>query len=450
MSVCVFIFRRDLRLHDNTAFLRAVELCERESLKMVPMFIFNEQQVDPRKNKYFCNNQVQFMVQSLKDLDGQLRRQEGAKGVLNVAHSKRIADEDVLEALVKKVKVHTIAFNTDVTPFARKRDEQLRKWCEGRGIHVLCCEDYTLLPINKVKTRQGKAYEVFTPFYQAVMRETVTPVAKPRAFNIECMEVNVGEQRDLDSYYKPNAAVSQVGGRQRALEIIKAIKAGKYEAYKTHRDYPTKKATTNLGGALKFGCVSIREVYEACVDALGKESTLVQQLIWREYYYNTAYHFPEVLQGQLGGGKMNTHVRGKFADTKWNDSAEDFDRWCRGQTGVPLVDAAMRCMNATGWMHNRLRMVVAMFLVRHLGIDWRKGEMYFAKHLVDYDAANNNGGWCWVQLYRHRLSPYVQAKRFDKDCEFIREWVPELRGVPNRDILNWDKRPANAYLRPMI
>lgn len=434
-SVCIFIFRRDLRLSDNTAFCEACNACREKGLSMVPMFIFNESQINPSKNAYFSNNQVQFMVQSLRDLEKQLK---DVGGVLHFAHAED--DIEVLVEISKKINVKLVAFNKDITPFALKRDAAISDWCKTNGVGVVAGEDYTLMPMDAVKTQQGKAYEVYTPFYKvAVQRPVASPKAVPNPVPKFLTHTLLKSARDLDSYYTPNSWVSQHGGRTSALAILDALKAGKFKEYEADRNFPAKDGTTKLSAALKFGCVSPREVYHAAVRAMGKGSVLVSQLLWREYYYNIAYHYPEVLQAQVGK-KHNTHVRGRFEDMRWNASERDFTKWCQGMTGVPIVDAAMRCLNKTGWMHNRLRMIVAMYLVRDLKIDWRKGEKYFATQLVDYDAANNNQGWCWVLLYRHKLSPWVQTQRFDKDCEFIKAWVPELKDVPVKDILAWKTR----------
>ncbi len=431
MSVCVFIFRRDHRLFDNTTFARACEECKQHGWSMLPLFIFNALQVDPAKNAYFSNNQVQFMVQSLRDLEEQLATHGGTLHFAHVTSS----DVSALQELSKKVDVKMVAFNKDITPFALKRDKEIAEWCTSQGARVESHEDYTLLPVDAIKTQQGKAYEVYTPFYKVALSKSVPA---PRNFQQApaFFTRKVIKSPELETYYTPNEFVEQRGGRSAALATLKAIKEGKFNGYEDERNFPAKDSTTKLSAALKFGCVSPREVYSVAVEAHGKGSVLVSQLLWREYYYNIAYHFPEVLQGQVGN-RPNTHVRGRFGDLKWNASEKDFQRWCRGETGVPIVDAAMRCLNKTGWMHNRLRMIVAMFLVRDLKIDWRKGERYFATQLVDYDAANNNQGWCWVLTYRHKLSPWVQTQRFDPECEFIKAWVPELRDVPIKDILNW-------------
>jgi deoxyribodipyrimidine photo-lyase len=273
-------------------------------------------------------------------------------------------------------------------------------------------------------------------------------VASPQApgSKIDCFETSIPSLgkplADMHKYYTRNPSVVVYGGRTRALAILDGIRKGTFKTYQKHRDFPAKEATTKLGAYIKFGCISPREIYLVAKTALGRNSLLIQQVLWREFYYNIAYHFPEVLQGQLPG-KKSMYIRGKYEKSNWNVSDDYFQKWADGNTGFPIVDAAMRCLNLTGWMHNRLRMIVAMFLVRHLNIDWRKGEKYFATKLVDYDAINNNQGWCWCLTYRRTLNPFKQTGKFDPQCEFIKKWVPELRDVPVVDIIVWWEKSAD-------
>lgn len=435
--VCVFIFRRDFRLQDNTAFLEAAK-----AGAVLPIFIFNEKQIDPDKNAYFSNNQVQFMIQCITDLQSQIAELGGKLYIFET----NTTDIDVLEKLSTLADIKAIAFNTDVTPFALHRDSKINEWCRDKGIETICREDYTLLPIDRVKNKSGKPYEVYTPFYRtAVKLQVQAPSTVPSNIRFET-KIKLTENVDMSRYYKANPNVEIKGGRREAMAVLQRIRTGSFRLYEKDRDYPSKDSTTRLSAYIKFGCASIREVYDTSKNAMGRNSLLVQQLLWREYYYNIAYHFPEVLRGQIGQ-LPSTFIRGKYEKTKskWNASEDDFLKWTRGETGFPIVDAAMRCLNTTGWMHNRLRMVVAMFLVRHLNIDWRKGEQYFATQLVDYDVINNNQGWCWCLTYRRTLNPFKQTGKFDPQCAFIKKWVPELRDVPVVDIIVWWEK-SSEYL----
>lgn len=453
LPVCVFIFRRDYRLYDNTTFIEAVQWCHENGAKILPIFIFNRTQIDPSKNPYFSHNHVQFLVECLEDLSAQIAAHDGKLYVCESA-----SDTDVLDAITSVVDVRAVAFNKDITPFALRRDEAIDKWCQQKGIACVSCEDYTLLPIESVKNKAGRPYEVFTPFYRTSIRMKVPAPKDQLPQTTDCFETSIKfpfAPVDMKSYYDHNSEVEIHGGRPQANAILDRIRKGEFRFYKKQRDFPSKDATTKLSAYIKFGCVSIREVYLVAKTALGKNSLLIQQLLWREYYYNIAYHFPEVLQGQLHGKMRNTFIRGKYEKLNWNTNQDDFVKWSEGRTGFPIVDAAMRCLNATGWMHNRLRMIVAMFLVRHLNVDWRKGEQYFASKLVDYDAINNNQGWCWCLTYRRTLNPFKQTGKFDPQCEFIKRWVPELRDVPVLDIIVWwekyaDYQNKTSYTKMMI
>lgn len=449
-GLCVFIFRRDFRLEDNTTFIEAMNYCKANGCSLLPLFIFNEAQISPSYNTYFSNNQVQFMVQALDDLTKQI---SGDGGKIYFVHTKR-DDIDVVSKIMTHENVRCVAFNKDITPYALKRDAAITNWCATKDIDVLSSEDYTLLPLEKIKTKTNKPYEVYTPFYRTAIKEKVpAPSAHVSARGIY-FHGNVDDvSASLHNYYTRNDEIEIAGGRTPALAILHEIKSGAFRTYEKDRDFPSRNHSTRLSAYLKFGCVSCREAYAVAKYAMGKSSVLVQQIFWREYYYNVGYHFPEVLRGQIGSLR-NTPVRGKYEKSQWNDSDDDFDKWKTGKTGFPIVDAAMRCLNATGWMHNRLRMVVAMFLVRHLDIDWRKGEQYFATKLVDYDAINNNQGWCWSLSYRRKLNPFKQTGKFDAQCEFIKMWLPELKDVPVLDIIvwweKWDEHKETGYPKMMI
>lgn len=435
-KISLFIFRRDFRLYDNTSFIECVKYANENHLKILPVFIFNPVQIDPKKNSYFSHGSVQFMIESLKDLNEQLKAEGGR---LYTFHGTNI---DILKTISKQYDIQAISSNKDITPFALKRDEQVQYWCDRKGIPFIHKEDYTMYSIDIVRTNQGKPFEIYTPFYRRAIR---IPVPEPHMYP----EIKHGflttrmddEDSDIDKYYERNEAIEQKGGRQIALEILEKMKKGGFRKYKKDRDYPAKDATTKLGAYLKFGCVSIRETFKVGKEALGKDSLFVAQLYFRDFYYNIAYHYPEILQGQVGG--KNVPIHGRYEKLAWNENEETFDKWKNGMTGYPIVDAGMRCLNQTGWLHNRVRMICAMFLVRDLNVDWRKGEKYFAQKLVDYDPANNNQGWCWVLSYRRKFNPYKQAGKYDEWCEYIKKWVPELKEVPPLDIITWWEKQMN-------
>ena len=475
-NCCVFVFRRDLRLCDNTALMQT--LTEKNANVVVPIFILNDAQLDPKQNPYHSKNAVRFMIESLHSLDDQLRHAGSRLLVFHAgAGGESAGEKETLQKIVAALetahglRTTCIASNADITPYARRRDEALRAWAASAGIRAVSVEgDYTMHQLGAAKTNKGTAFEVFTPYYRKAMRMDVaspTPFV-PKAASLALFDGGrartPGEltRSDMDAFVAPRTAAQAAassatgGGRERALKILDAIRLNRKAvcgAYEAHHDFPAREATTRLGAYLKFGCVSVREAYAAVKQGCGRQSKLMEQLFWREFYYNVAHAFPETLAGQVGG--RNAFVRHRYERARWNERADDLRRWKEGRTGVPFVDAAMRCLAETGWLHNRARMVVAMFLVRDLEIDWRLGERHFATCLVDYDPVNNNQGWCWALSYRRKLSPFRQAERFDPKCEFIRRWVPELRDVPDADVFAWPTRyekytKQTAYPPPMM
>ena len=435
-SVVAFVFRRDYRLHDNTTFIETVKLANEHGWKVLPIFVFDPQQADASLNPYHSNNCVQFMVASLRDLEEQLAE---VGGKLRYFHG---SDEEAFGEVWDRYDLRAIASNKDITPFALRRDEQVRLWCDKKGIPFVQKEDYTMYPIESVRTNQGKPFEIYTPFYRRAIR---IPVPDPHSIP-EMTTAFVTEPfweenaTDIDKYYEFNEFLELKGGRREGLAILESIRTGAFRKFKKDHDFPIKDCTTKLSPYLKFGCVSVREAFKVVKDALGKASLLVGQLYYREFYYTIAYHFPEILKGQVG--EKNTPMHGRYEKAEWNKDEEAFEKWKTGMTGHPIVDAAMRCLNKTGWLHGRLRQVVAMFLVRDLDVDWREAERYLATRMVDYDPASSSQGWCWVLSYRRKFNPYKQTGKYDAQCEFVKKWVPELADVPVLDIICWWEKQA--------
>lgn len=404
----IFIFRRDLRTQDNLALNKLIESTNKH---ITPIFIFNPDQIYETNNPYYSNNAVQFMIECLKELEQQIH--------INYFEGK---DINILEMLRKKYDIQNIAFNKDYSPFAIKRDSAIQEWCDQHKINLITAEDYTLFPIGSITNNANKPYQVFTPFYKTTLKHTPT---KPTTIKLPSSTnniINIVHNFNKDRYYKPNPNISVHGGRSNALLRLKKI----VKNYSRDRDYPALDSTTKLSAYIKFGCISIREVYHHY--AKQKNKALLRELIWREFYANILYHFPRVL---------GTSFKQKYDKIKWSNNKQWFQKWCNGETGFPLVDAGMRQLNETGWMHNRVRMVVAMFLTKDLLIDWRWGEKYFASKLVDYDPASNNGGWQWsastgtdAQPYFRIFSPELQLKKYDKNLEYIKRWNPHYKDIP--------------------
>lgn len=403
MEINIFIFHRDLRIEDNLALNKLI--LETGNNNIYPTFIFNPQQIYAKNNSYFSNNCVQFMVESLEDLEKNIH--------INYYEGDDIT---ILERISTKYKIKNIAFNKDYTPYAIKRDEILTKWCEKKSINVITCEDYTLININTILNEKSQPYQKFTPFYK---KSLSFKIKKPIIFNKKINTINDVKKFDKKKYYKINKNLAVNGGRKNALERMKISMTN----YNKNRDFPYLDRTTKLSAYIKFGCISIREVY---YNYVGNKS-LQKELYWREFYANIMYHFPHVIGNSF---------KKSYNNIKWENNKKLFKLWCEGKTGYALVDAGMKQLNETGWMHNRVRMIVATFLTKDLLIDWRWGEKYFATKLVDYDPSSNNGGWQWCastgvdsQPYFRIFNPDLQIQKYDKEYNYINKWNPNYEKI---------------------
>jgi len=435
----IFIFNRGLRLTDNTTLIHQIK----EMGSVVPIFIFTPEQIEPKKNSYFSNNSVQFMIESLHELSNEIKKKEGKMYFFKGDNVK------VLRALHKKENIESIGMNFDYTPYARKRSDDIQKFCKKNEITFYEKEDYPLHDILEKGTnkKDGTPYLVFTPFKNnCIANLKVREVDGFKSFKfqkikeLESSKYHLDED-DIDSFYEENPEINVHGGRKNGLKIL--LNIGKFKNYSNDRDTLTYK-TTFLGAHNHFSTVSTREVYWAMVNSMGKHSGLLSEMYWRDFYVNITYNFPWVLKGQNSG--KNQSYKKEYDNIKWLTNKKWFDAWCNGTTGFPVVDAAMRQLNTTGFMHNRARMFTTSLLYKDMHIDWRDGEKYFATKLVDYDPMSNNGGHQWVngsgtdaQPWFRIFNPWSQQEKFDKNCEYIKQWIPELEKVPNKDIHNWYK-----------
>jgi deoxyribodipyrimidine photo-lyase len=423
----LFIFRRDLRIVDNKGLLLASSQCKH----LYTIFIFTPEQVTST-NKFKSNNAVQFMIESLQDLSTAISAKGGH---LYTFYGKNDA---IIKQLIKTLNIDHVFYNMDYSPYAVKRDHSITEMCSKKDVScaVDVAQDYYLLEPGTVLNGTGKVYQKFTPFYNSAHKKHVDPPSNKVVTNLAKTGKQLANTLSLETALHrfttvdPNIHRAVKGGRQEA--IITLRKAVKTQAHysRTHNDLD--KETTQLSAAIKFGCLSIREVYKT----FRNNTDLIRQLWWRDFYANILYAFPQVLGSAL---KPN------YNKINWHYNAHWFKCWTKGQTGFPIVDAGMRQMNATGFMHNRARLIVASFLVKTLLISWEHGEQYFARTLTDYDPASNNGNWQWIsgsgadsQPYFRIFSPKEQNKNFDPDCEYIKKWIPELKDVLPKDIINWD------------
>lgn len=443
----LFIFRRDLRIIDNNGLQLLKEKCN----NIYTIFIFTPEQVGTG-NKYRSHNSVQFMIESLRDLSSDISK-EGGHLYTFYGHN-----EAIIENCIKAFDIQVVCFNVDITPYARERDTKIIKMCERLKTFVMYDYDYYLCDpgAGTVLNGSGHPYVKFTPYYENARKKSVPkPAHKMRLPLKKKSGSDTGLQHKitLESAMKkligtdkinPDIAVN--GGRENALKQIH-IARKRIQHYSQTRD-ELAKPTSQLSAYIKFGCISIREIYYA----FKTNHSFIRQLYWRDFYANVLYNYPHVL-----GHSLNK----KYDKIRWHHNERWFDAWCKGSTGIPIVDASQRELLKTGWTHNRGRMISSSILIKIFLIDWRRGERFYAQHLVDYDVANNNGGWQWSsgggadsQPYFRYFNPYTQAKEHDPKCEYIKKWIPELEAIPNEDIHNWDtaweKHKECDYPKPIV
>ena len=439
----LFIFHRDLRIHDNVGLIETCKRCK----EVYTCFIFTPEQVTD-KNRYRSQNAIQFMIESLVELHKSLQDSGGQLITLYGSHDESI------EYLIDQLSIDYVGFNRDYTPYAIKRDTHVLKICKKRGIECMEYEDYYLYPPGTVTTGGGTPYKKYTPFYDAVINRDVSKVSKSTCSSLtkttKSLKHVITLKSAFDKYASNNTNILVHGGRTNGLcKLKKGIR--EQSKYDDTRDYFINK-TTHLSAYIKFGCVSIREVYHMFVNKYGKMHGLIRELIWREFFAHVLYGYPEVVGKSYQEG---------YQDLEWENNRTMFNKWKSGTTGFPIVDACMREMNTTGYMHNRGRMTVASFLIKTLLIDWQWGERYFAQQLTDYDLASNNGNWQGIsgtgvdmKPYFRDMNPWIQSVKFDKDAEYIKKWVPELENVEPKVIHEWYKyhteNPSIKYSKPIV
>lgn len=402
-TVNIFWFRRDLRTDDNHGLFEALNA----GLPVVPVFIF-----DPAILVQFPNPQdvrLTFIHRALADLNREFERHHSN---LQVYVS---SPEVVFRQLAARYHIQGVYANTDYEPQAIEREKKIEKVLQSLGIGFRTFKDQVVFHHNEVVKSNGAPYTVFTP-YSRKWKEKLSLEGIP-LFESEKLLPGL---KHMSSGYFPE--LSELGYQPQEKEFpAKQFDRTLVENYAHTRDFPAIHGTSRLSIHLRFGTVSIRQL---TLFARQYSEVFLNELIWRNFYMDILWHFPHVA----------THsFKPAYDFIDWRNNEDEFNRWCEGQTGYPLVDAGMREMNATGYMHNRVRMVVASFLTKHLLIDWRWGEAYFADKLLDYEMASNNGGWQWAAgsgcdaaPYFRVFSPEVQARKYDHSNSYIRKWVPEL------------------------
>lgn len=417
----LFLFRRDLRLEDNTGLIFALQ----QSETVIPAFILTPEQIE--HNPYRSNHCLKFMLESLEDLDGQLKKQKASLYLF-----QGTSETIVLECILK-LQIDALVVNRDYTPYSKERDQKLEKVCKKHGIVFHSFDDALLHPLEETLKKDGTPYSIFTPYFRNASKQKVLPPASSKNTNYFAGSISFAENHSLLSKLMPSEKTSLRGGRNAALKILQNLSS--FKAYESLRDFPAEEFSTHLSPYLKFTVCSPREVYAAIRQSLNLHHELIRALYWRDFFTTIAFHFPHVFEGSF---------HSQFDKLKWSNDRKSFERWCSGTTGFPIVDAGMREMNETGFMHNRVRMIVASFLVKDLHINWRLGEKYFAQTLIDYDPAVNNGNWQWAastgcdaQPYFRIFNPWRQQKKFDPECLYIKQWVPELASLSTKIIHAW-------------
>lgn len=411
-KIAIVWLRRDLRLFDNTALHHALK----GDLPVLPLFIFDSNILEelPRKDA-----RVSFIHSVLLDMDEQLK---GKSAGLLVEHG---TPQQVWQKLTDTYNIGAVYTNRDYEPYARKRDKEIGEYLSSKGVAFHTFKDHVILEPGEVLKDDGDPYVVFTPFSKR-WREALKPSdleSHPSALYFDNWAIRPD---------KPIPTLAELGFEPTDIEIPDTQVADELiEHYKDRRDIPGIRGTSRMSVHLRFGTVSIRQL---ATQAQGLSFTYMNELIWREFYQTILWHFPYV---------VGNAFRSQYDRIEWRNNEKEFEAWKQGQTGYPMVDAGMRELNATGFMHNRTRMVVASFLTKHLLIDWRWGEAYFAEKLLDFDLAANNGGWQWAAgcgtdaaPYFRVFNPESQQKKFDPQGKYILKWVPEY-GTP-------------AYPRPIV
>lgn len=394
----IFWFRRDLRLLDNTG----LNLALLKSKDVQPIFIFDKEIIDELPND---DPRVNFIYDELQKINKELISYNSS---LKVYHGSPL---EVFKQLCKENSELKVYTNRDYEPYAIARDEEINKFLLENGSELISSKDQVIFEKNEVVKNDGLPYTVFTPFKNKWLAKF-----KEEGFYLE-LKLNT------ENFYKSNHEFPSMGelGFKKSSIKVPPFSLERVHNYEETRNFPSLDSTSKIGPHLRFGTVSIREIVSKVKDL---NDTYLSELVWREFFMQILWHFPKV---------VHENFRPKYNFIKWRNNDEEFEKWCKGETGYPLVDAGMRELNQTGFMHNRVRMVTAGFLCKHLLIDWRWGEAYFAKKLLDYELSSNNGNWQWsagtgcdAAPYFRVFNPSEQIKKFDKQNTYINKWVEDL------------------------
>jgi len=418
MKINIFWFRRDLRLHDNAGFYHALK----SDYPVLPIFIFDKNILEKLENK--ADARVEFLHDTLTEMSKELKKLNSS---ILIKYGK---PKEVWEEILKEYDVQNVFTNHDFETYGKKRDAVISKLLEKKEIGFHTYKDHVIFEKNEVTKKDGNPYVVFTP-YSKIWRAKLD--TKSMTFTNEN-----GDEETTSFYLAPYPnykyfdnlfdskpikipTLKKLGFEKTSIEIPdKTVSQSLIKSYDENRDYPAKEGTSHLGIHFRHGTISIRDKARK---AQKLNATFLSELIWRDFYAQILHHYPHVEKGPF---------REKYEAIEWRNNEKEFKAWCEGKTGYPMVDAGMRQLNQSGYMHNRVRMVVASFLTKHLLINWQWGEAYFAEKLLDFDLASNNGGWQWAAgcgtdaaPYFRIFNPESQLKKFDKNLKYVKEWVPE-------------------------
>ncbi|MBA3663958.1 MAG: deoxyribodipyrimidine photo-lyase [Bacteroidetes bacterium] len=403
-EITIFWFRRDLRLADNAALYHALK----NHQNVLPVFIFDTEILSQLEDKF--DRRVDFIHQALEQIKSRLKK---LGSDLLIIHSN---PKDAFKSITKNYNVKNVYTNHDYEPYAISRDEEIKSFLTEKKIKFHTYKDQCIFEKNEVVKEDGKPYTVFTP-YSKKWKSKLTP------FFYKKYPTETYQKNFLRHTLNGTITLKQLGFIKTEISFNGMVDVDEeiIRKYEEQRDYPGLAGTSRLSMHLRFGTISIRALVKK---AMALNETFLNELIWRDFYMMILFQFPHVAENSF---------RREYDHIPWRNNEQEFGKWCKGETGFPIVDAGMRELNETGFMHNRVRMIVSSFLVKDLLIDWRWGEAYFAKKLNDFDLSANNGGWQWAAgsgcdaaPYFRIFNPDSQQKKFDPDFKYIKKWLPEF------------------------
>ena len=402
-KIAVFWFRRDLRIDDNVGFLSALK----SDFPVLPIFIFDPEILDQLPEN---DARVTFIFENLQGMRKELQKIGSS---IAIYHGK---PSEIFKKLLKEYDIQNVFTNRDFEPYAKERDDKIEKLLSSQNIDFLTFKDQVIFEKDEIVKKDGTPYVVYTPYMKLWKEKFKTTGLK--IYDTDRLLDNLVKNTGL-----PNLSLNDIGFEISKLRVPDYnVSPDLIKDYEAKRNFPAKDATSHLGPHLRFGTVSIRRIMQKAVSE--KNEVFWQELIWREFFMQILYHYPQT---------VTEAFKKKYDRIKWRNDKDEFEKWKAGKTGYPLVDAGMRELNESGFMHNRVRMLVGSFLCKHLLIDWRWGEAYFAEKLLDYEMSSNVGNWQWIAgsgvdaaPYFRIFNPTTQINDYDKVHEYIKKWAKEF------------------------